>query len=146
MRKLMYTLVGAAIFTACFLTPTTQTFAQDKPAGTESRSPEQVKVKRMPFRGRIHSVDPEQMTFVLPGKKKDRIFRVTPKTKVIKHGVSAKLTDAAPGEIVGGLAYVAVEGPHEVISLRIGPKPGKASDSDSASGKPAGSEAAPKTQ
>lgn len=144
MRKLMYTLIGAAVFTACVLTPTVQTFAQDKPAGTEFRAPEEVKPKRMPFRGRIHSVDPEQMTFVLPGKKKDRIFRVTPKTKVIKHGVSAKLTDAAPGEIVGGLAYVAVEGPHEVISLRIGPKPGKPSDSDS--GKPAGSGAAPKTQ
>ena len=129
----MYTLVGAGIFTACFLTTSIQTFAAEKPEikakpadPVPGKEPEKAKLKRMPFRGRIDSVNPKEMTFVLPGKAKDRVFRVKPNTKLIKNGAPAKFADATVGEIVGGIAYVAADGPHEVISLRIGPKPDKA--------------------
>ena len=95
----------------------------DEPGKRQSSSEKIQKIKRMPFRGKIMVINREAKTFTLPGKKKVRVFRVTTKTKFVKHGKAAKFSDAVVGEMVGGVAVAGAAKIKEVLSLRIGPKP-----------------------
>ena len=81
------------------------------------------KITRIPFRGRIHSVDTEAMTVTLDGKVKKRTLQLTAKSKIVKNGKPASLGDALAGEEVGGQIIRHLDGREEVFSIRLGPKP-----------------------
>ena len=120
------TLIMFTIMTAIF--GAELSFAQaiepvDKNAKVVQSAPEKAKPKGMPFRGKVSAINRETKTFILPGRKQDRVFQVTPKTKFIKNGKPAGFEDLIEGESVGGSAWVGIELIKTVISLRIGPKP-----------------------
>jgi hypothetical protein len=102
----------------------------EKAVKTEKGSAESKKesVKGVPGHGKISAVDQNAKTVTIAGKEKDRVFTITSHTKIFKDGKPATLADAKAGD-EAGLYYVQEEkdGKHELLSLRIGPKPeGKA--------------------
>lgn len=91
--------------------------AADKPAPTEKA---EKKARQIPFHGKIGAVDKEAKSF----KVGERTFHVTATTKIVKAGKPATFDDATVGEEVGGTYLSAEGGKLEVMSLRVGPKPG----------------------
>jgi hypothetical protein len=89
-------------------------------------SPEEIQKqpRPYPFRGRLFKVDLEAKTITLKGKTSTRVFHITPKTRLVKHGKKATLKDAKPGEEVGGLVRKTPEGKRQAVMVRFGPKPG----------------------
>jgi hypothetical protein len=81
------------------------------------------KFVRVPFRGKVASIDKQEMTLSLEGKEKKRVIHVTAQTKITKAGAPAKLSDAVVGEEIGGLLQRVENGKEEALSLRLGEKP-----------------------
>lgn len=102
--------------------------------GAESTEAVQKEKKaiRLPFRGKVNSVDKTAMTITLDGKEKKRVIHVTAQTRIAKAGKPAKLEDAVVGEEVGGQAIRTADGREEAISLRLGPKPETAAKTNGA--------------
>lgn len=73
---------------------------------------------RVPFHGKIASVDKKAKTFTVG----ERTFQVTSETKLNKGGKPATLDDAAVGEDVGGNYEKAHDGKLNAKMVRIGPK------------------------
>jgi hypothetical protein len=67
-----------------------------------------------PFSGEIENHDAKSLT--LKGKKKSRVLLLTPETRILKDGVSAKLKD---GEYVSGSARKNSEGKEEALSVHL---------------------------
>lgn len=88
------------------------------------------KIVRIPFRGKIHSVNKEAMTITLDGKVRKRTLQLIAKTKIVKHGKPASFRDALVGEEVGGQIFRHPDGREEVYSIRLGPKPGSKKKSE----------------
>lgn len=124
MPKLINRVVSCLIAASLFAAVTTATVlrAQTAAKPVETTSQEKKSV-RLPFRGKVSSVDTAAMTITLDGKEKKRVIHVTSQTRIAKLGKSAKLEDAIVGEEVGGQALRLANGREEAISLRLGPKP-----------------------
>lgn len=89
-------------------------------------APAKSKRDSLPFHGKLAAVDKSAMTITLEGKESQRVFQVTPSTKIIKTGKPASLDDAVVGEDVGGAYRKNEQGKMEALSLRLGAKPEKA--------------------
>jgi hypothetical protein len=72
----------------------------------------------LPFNGKVASVDKAAKTI----KVGERVFNLTPESRITKGGKPATLGDASVGEDVGG-SYKKVGDKLEVVSVRFGPKP-----------------------
>lgn len=103
-------------------------FAADKPADKPvapekgekkgGKAADKKAARPLPFHGKVTAVDKDAKVITVGERK----FHATSTTKIMKAGKPAILTDAQPGEEVGG-AYREVEGGKlELVSLRIGPK------------------------
>ncbi|MFN0068863.1 MAG: hypothetical protein ACKVYV_14655 [Limisphaerales bacterium] len=94
---------------------------------TSAETPEKAKKKgnsdRLPFRGKIKSVDAAKMTITLAGQEKDRVVHVTSQTKIVMAGKPAVFGDIKAGEEVGGQGKKRENGELEATSLRVGPRP-----------------------
>ena len=88
-------------------------------------APAKTKRESLPFHGKLAAVDKSASTITLKGKETNRVFQITPATKIIKTGKPASLDDATVGEDVGGSYKKTESGNLEALSLRIGPKPEK---------------------
>ena len=95
--------------------------AADQPAPADAPSKAK-KSKGMPFNGKIKSVDKAAKTITL-NREKSNVLQITSQTKITKDGKPAVFDDVVAGETVGGLAHEK-DGKLEVVSLRVGPKPG----------------------
>lgn len=115
-QLLAISLLTGAIFTA-------PSYAQTQQAKAPSTEVKGQKPVRIPFSGKLGTVDKTTMNITLDGKTKKRTIRVTPQTKIMKAGKSASLLDAVIGEEVGGQAIKNAEGEEEAITLRLGAKP-----------------------
>src|SRR6185369_474095 len=68
--------------------------AEKSPAAPATKTTTtQKKSTRYPIHGKLSAVNVAAKTFSLKGAEKDRIFKVTPETKITKHGKPAVLTD-----------------------------------------------------
>lgn len=81
-------------------------------------APAKERKQRVPFRGKIDSVDKTAKTL----KVGERTFQITSTTKFLKAGKPAVFADVTVGEEVGGTYVKAADGKLELQSLRIGPK------------------------
>lgn len=90
--------------------------AEEKPAAAEE---EKKAARSLPFRGKIDAVDTTAQSI----KVGARTFHAIASTKIIKAGKPATLAEATVGEEVGG-SYRDAEGKLELVSLRLGAKPG----------------------
>lgn len=140
--RILLTLLAAALA----LAPLAPRAADDaKPeAGPATEAPEKAKKKgstnRLPFRGKIKSVDAAKMTITLAGQEKDRVVHITSETRIMMAGKPAVFGDIKPGEEVGGQGRKRENGDLEATSLRVGPRPETAGAKKKA---PAGKPAAP---
>ena len=128
MKKLFVKLAAITLLVAFAAGPIQ---AQDKKESKPAASAEGKKPAPhgLPFHGKLSAVDETAKTITVGGKEKDRTFSVTSKTKLVKDGKPATLSEAKVGDEVGGYATLSPEGKAELVSLRIGPKPeGKAGE------------------
>lgn len=111
---LLAALVAGPAFSAIAQDAKAEKQAAKRAAGTTAKS------EAIPFKGTIGAVDATAKTI----KVGERTFAVTSATKIKKEGQPAVFADAKVGEEVGG-QYKKAEGDKlELLSLRIGPKPG----------------------
>ncbi len=113
--KLLSNIVGLCILLGCY-----QTNANPGPAdaGPEKKAPA---VRSMPFHGKLDSVDKSARIIKVGARQ----FQVVDTTKIMKAGKPSSLDEAAAGEEVGGAYREADSGKLELVSLRLGAKPGK---------------------
>jgi len=93
--------------------------AADNPSTPAEKSDK--KPRHVPFHGKVDTLDKSAGTL----KIGDRTFHLTSGTKITKAGKPATIDAAVVGEEVGGAYQMGEGGRLEVMSLRIGPKPGK---------------------
>jgi hypothetical protein len=83
------------------------------------------KAKKIPFHGKLQSVDTTANTVTLESKKGPRVFHVTPETKITDGaGNPTTLTSAVVGEDTGGSYTKDASGTMMLNSLRLGAKAG----------------------
>jgi hypothetical protein len=122
MRQYVLTLLSLGLMTAAVAAdspsartqqsyPKTQTLHRKKNAG------------RVPFHGKLASVDPWTGAICLLGKEKVRVLQVTPRTRLTRSGFKTTLGEASVGETVAGLVVKRADGKEEAVSVRFGPKP-----------------------
>ena len=76
--------------------------------------------KAVPFRGKIDSVDKQAKAF----KINERTFNITADTKIMKDGKPGTSDDVAAGQDVAGSYREGADKKLNVVSLRIGARPG----------------------
>jgi len=88
----------------------------DKAASESGKS--SAKVKSVPFKGAVKSVDKVAKTVTIAGKDHDRQFQVTSDTRITKGGKPAILDDIAEGDNVTG-AYKDIDGKMNLVSITV---------------------------
>ncbi len=73
----------------------------------------------MPFYGKVGALDKNARTLTLDGKEKDRLFFLTPRTRIHNAGKPATLNDVVIGRWVGGFVRE-TNGRPEVVTLNLG--------------------------
>jgi len=96
--------------------------AQMKDGAGGPTSAANVKLSRYPIRGRLKAVDTSARTFTLSGADKDRVFKTTTQTEIIRGGQPADLAAAVIGDEVGGLVERQGDGSLVALKVRFGPK------------------------
>jgi hypothetical protein len=82
------------------------------------------KGRGLPFHGNVAAIDTRARTVTMEGKKQ-RMFRITPDTKIHKDKKETTLAALAVGDYVGGYARETADGKLELVTLNIGAAPGK---------------------
>ena len=127
----MKKLIAPALLIAAIACVAANLHAADAAKDNSAPAPKpETKVKQMPFRGKVGAVDATAKTITLEGKETGRVFQVTSATKISKDGKPAVLADVTLGEAVGGLAKENAAGKWEIVTLRIGARPGKEKPSE----------------
>jgi hypothetical protein len=104
----------------------------------------ETKVKKIPFHGKLESVDTAANTITLSSKKGGRVFHLTPETKITDGaGNPSTLSAAVVGEDVGGSYTKDAAGTMNLNSVRFGAKAGSKAAATEASAAPAATAAAP---
>lgn len=80
------------------------------------------KPKGYPFSGTLDSTDSKAGTITLKGKRKNRVIRVTPDTRLEKNGAKATLKDGTPGEKVSGSVRKNGDAVEEAMTIHFGEK------------------------
>ncbi len=76
---------------------------------------------KVPYHGTVSSIDPAARTFRLKGREKERVFALTPATKIMRDGVAVELSAMALGEEVRGQAVRNSER-WDAVSILLGAK------------------------
>jgi hypothetical protein len=116
MKKTLTKIVIAVLMAGFLASTAMQVNAQEKKAAASSTKSSTD--RKLPFHGKIASVDKAAKTFVIG----TLTFQVTGESEITKNGKKATLDDANTGELAGG-SYKDVGGTLEVQKMRIGPKP-----------------------
>lgn len=114
-------LLAGLLTTAMIIAPAVG-IAQDKPkAAPESKAEDNpsTDVRSLPFRGTVAAVDKAAMTVTVG----ERVFHVTPETKVTRTGQQATLADVKVGDAITGSYVKADDGKLTAKTIRFGPKP-----------------------
>lgn len=93
-------------------------------AATAETAPK--KPRRLPFRGKISTIEADKKWLIVKGKTGVRTFMIHKNTKIIKDGKPGTFAMAKPGDEIGGYAEKGKQpNTYKVLTLRIGPKPKK---------------------
>ena len=77
--------------------------------------------RHYPFHGSVEAIDGAAKTF----KVGERTFSFGAEARVMKSGQPSSFGEIKAGDAVSGAYLVGEDGKLEIMSLRIGPKPGK---------------------
>lgn len=113
--KLLSTTVGL-----CILLGGYQSMGNNRPVSADGDK-KPVSARSMPFRGKLDGLDKAARTIKVGARQ----FQVVDATKIMKAGKPASLDEATLGEEVGGAYREGDAGRLELVSLRLGAKPGK---------------------
>jgi hypothetical protein len=91
---------------------------------TAEKTKAEPKARRIPFKGKVASVDKTARTVTLEGKEKSRTFQVTSETRLTKDGKPAVFDDISVGETIGGAYRETAAGKMDAVTVNIGAKPG----------------------
>lgn len=125
MKKSIVHIAVLGLVAAAIAIAPSQAFGQEAKKGkgkkeaTEETEKAPKKQGAIPFRGKVNAVDKTAKTVTVG----ERVFQVTPDTKLMKAGKPAKLDDAVVGEEVGGNYRKADDGKLVAQMIRFGPKP-----------------------
>src|SRR2546426_11809069 len=115
-KAILRLLLGSLLLTIITATAPPRCQAADN---ATSEPAKEKKHPRIPFRGKITSVDKNAMTLTLEGKEKNRTIHVTSQTRILKGGKAATLGDVAVGDEVSGQITKTAEGKEEAGTVRI---------------------------
>jgi hypothetical protein len=120
MKKNTIKLTFLTLIAAGFLAAPVVMHAQDSSTNsmdsTTSAAPAKHAKRGAPFHGTVSAVDAGAMTLTV----ESRTFKVTDKTKIMKDGEKASLSDFTVGDKVSGYYRTNDEGALTATSLRIG--------------------------
>jgi hypothetical protein len=117
MKAKLLSIVGLCMLLGSNHTNANQT---DRPLSAEGEK-KPISSRSMPFRGKLDSLDKSTRTIKVGARQ----FQVVDATKIMKAGKPSSLEEATIGEEVGGAYREADGGKLELVSLRLGAKPGK---------------------
>jgi hypothetical protein len=128
---------GACIAALAFSAPLTASAAGKKspsaapeasasPTASATASPS---ARPIPFHGMIASVDQTAKTFTITGKETSRVFKITDKTKIMKDGNPATMSDLAEKEEARGQYWKNADGSLEAKTVKLGAKAEKKKES-----------------
>lgn len=112
------------------------------PAAADAASPAKSNPRPIPFHGMATSVDQNAKTFIIAGKEKSRVFKVTENTKVTKAGNPVTMTDITENTEISGSYWKRDDDSLEAKTVKIGPaveKKGKKKEKGTSSESPAAS-------
>ncbi len=98
--------------TSAATSSSTDTDVAESPAG---------KMRAVPFRGMIASVDDKARTFTIAGKQTSRSVKITDTTVMTKGGQPATMKDIVANEEVRGSYYKLGDGTLEAKTVKLGP-------------------------
>jgi hypothetical protein len=96
------------------------------PTASETASPT---AKALRYHGMIASVDQTAKTFTITGKETSRVFKVTDRTKIMKDGNPATMSDLAEKEEARGQYRKNADGSLEAKTVKLGAKAEKKKES-----------------
>lgn len=140
MKKNVPILLAGLLAAAMVLGPTAG-LAQDKPktpseGKAHGKGPEK---RTTPFRGKVTAVDAAAQTVTVG----ERVFHLSPESKLTKGGQALKVGDIAVGDAVAGNYTKGDDGKLTAKMLRVGPKPDPASGDKPAKSKKSGGKTKP---
>lgn len=94
---------------------------------TPSASPARQSTRPLPFHGMVSAVDQKNKTFTISGKQATRVFKVTPKTQIIKGAGAGAMKDIVDNEEVSGSYWKNSDGSFEAKVVKLGPMEKKVS-------------------
>ena len=151
-KKIPISAAAIALLAFCF-----QVAAQTMPRGTglsasaspitggsatPSASAAKQNPRPLPFHGMVSAVDQKNKTFTISGKQATRVFKVTPKTQIIKGAAAGAMKDIVDSEEISGSYWKDVDGAFEAKVVKLGPmekKPASPAPKSSTSPSPTGS-------
>jgi hypothetical protein len=111
-------------------------------SATPSASAAKQNPRPLPFHGMVSAVDQKNKTFTISGKQATRVFKVTPKTQIIKGAGAGAMKDIVDNEEVSGSYWKNADGTFEAKVVKLGPmekKPASPAPKSSASPSPSAS-------
>jgi hypothetical protein len=103
---------------ALFIAVASLTAATNSPPAKPRAAASQTAGRGLPFHGTIAAVDKVAKTITMEGKKQ-RVFHLTPETKINRDNVKASLDAVTAGIQVGGYARELPDGKMNLVTLNI---------------------------
>jgi hypothetical protein len=103
---------------ALVITAATLSAATNSPPAKPGAATSQTAGRGLPFHGKIAAVDKAAKTITMEGKKQ-RVFHLTPETKINRDNVKASLDAVTVGVEVGGFARELPDGRMNLVTLNI---------------------------
>ncbi|MHB8523500.1 MAG: DUF5666 domain-containing protein [Limisphaerales bacterium] len=121
MWKIMVGVLTGGLIAAYSLGTPLSARAEEAPQTSKPAAPAK-KARQTQFQGTLKALDKIAMTITVEGKKAERTFRLTSRTRLYKGGKPATLDAAVAGEPVSVHAKRAADGQWDATSVRFGPK------------------------
>lgn len=121
MWKIMVGVLAGGLIAAYLLGTPLAARAEEAPQKSKPAAPAR-KAKQTQFQGTLKAVDRIAMTITVEGKKAERTFHITSRTRLYKSGKPATLDTAVAGEPINVRAQGSTDGQWDATSVRFGPK------------------------
>lgn len=92
-----------------------------KASASPTASPATKKVRLIPFKGIVSSVDGRAKTFTIAGKEKSRVFKINPNSMITKAGQPATAKDIVEKEEARGSYWKEDDGTLMARTVKLGP-------------------------
>lgn len=123
MKRTVLKIAGLSLLVVAVALAPVQGFAQEnqkekaKAPSAEKAAPKGERA--IPFRGKVGAINKTAKTVTVG----ERVFHITPETRIVKGGKPAKLEDGVIGDEIGGSYRKGSDGKLTAAMVRFGPRP-----------------------